>query len=87
MQPPIKYALRQEGVSNTFTKGTYYPSIFADSFKRVKKRMGRISISFWRLNYALEEARQDHAARGHLWRQISYCLALLLFRVIGKVMP
>jgi len=51
----------------------------------IKSRVKGISFSLWRINYELEEARQDHAARGHLWRQIGYCIVLLAFRLAGKV--
>lgn len=43
----------------------------------------RISILTWRMAYATEEARQDHAAAGHLWRQAGCCIALSFFRMIG----
>jgi len=62
-------------------------SIVAYLSNLIKLKRDQVSRKFWVANYSLEENRQDHAARGHLWRQISYCLTLLLFRVIGKVMP
>lgn len=41
------------------------------------------SIILWRIAYQLEEARQDHAATGRLWRQAGCCIALSFFRMIG----
>ena len=67
------------------TKGTYHTNILTHSFNLVKKKVKRISRSFWVASYNLETARQDHAARGHLWRQIGYCIVLLAFRLAGKV--
>ena len=43
----------------------------------------RLSLAIWRLGYRLEDARQDHAAAGHLWRQAGCCIALSLYRLIG----
>ena len=43
----------------------------------------RLSLMIWRSAYALEEARQIHAALGHLWRQVACCIGLTLFRMIG----
>ena len=57
-----------------------YPSNF------IKSKRDQVARSFWIANYGIEEARQDHAARGHLWKQILYCLALLVFRMIGRLM-
>ncbi len=51
----------------------------------IKLKVKGISFSFWRINYELEKARQEHAALGHLWRQIGCCIALSLFRIIGRV--
>ena len=85
MTTPKENALRQEGVNNTFTKETYHINILTHLFCLVKKRMGRIAISFWRVNYNLESNRQEHASLGHLWRQIGYCVVLLAFRLAGKV--
>jgi len=84
MRPPIKYALRQEGVSETDTKRVYCNSIFAVTCDLVKKRLDRISTSFWRTNYILEENRHEHAVHGHLWKQIGFCLVLLAFRFVGR---
>ena len=43
----------------------------------------RFSLIIWRTSYRLEEARQDHAALGHLWRQAACCMALSFFRILG----
>lgn len=43
----------------------------------------RLSLAIWRTAYRLEQARQDHAAARHLWRQAGCCIALSLFRLIG----
>jgi len=51
----------------------------------IKSGYEHLSRKFWVANYSLEESRQDHAARGHLWRQIGYCIVLLAFRLAGKV--
>lgn len=85
MRPSIKYALREQGVSNANTKRIYCNSIFAVTWDLVKKKYERVSISFWRTNYIFEENRREHAALGYLWKQIGYCIALLVFRAIGKV--
>ena len=85
MRPPIKYALRGQGVSNTFTKELYRTFIFAVTSKIVKQNYERFSRSFWLVNYNLEENRREHASLGHLWWQIAYCFALLAFRLAGKV--
>jgi len=53
--------------------------------KIIKSRVKDISFSLWRINYELEEARQEHASLGHLWRQIGCCIALSLFRILGRV--
>jgi len=50
-----------------------------------KSKYQYLARKFWVVNYSLEESRQDHAARGHLWKQIGFCLVLLIFRLIGKV--
>jgi len=50
----------------------------------IKLKRDQVSRSFWLANYNLEESRQDHAALGHLWKQIGSCLALLAFRLAGK---
>lgn len=42
-----------------------------------------LSNMLWRSAYAMEEARQDYAAAGYLWRQAGCCIALSLFRMIG----
>lgn len=51
--------------------------------KTIKSLQHRASISLWRAAYTMEEARQDYAAAGHLWRQAACCIALSLLRVIG----
>lgn len=43
----------------------------------------KLSIALWRTAYAVEEARQAHAASGHMWRQAGCCVALSIFRTIG----
>lgn len=54
------------------------------SIIRAAQKVGNsISCYLWRTAYALEESRQIHAAAGHLWRQVGYCMALSLFRLIG----
>jgi len=83
MSTPKENAPRQQGENNT--KKIYYIGILADVSNTVKKKYKRISRSFWVASYNLETARQDHAARGHLWQQIGFCLALLVFRIIGRV--
>ena len=45
-----------------------------------------ISFFLWRLNYQLEESRQEHASLGHLWRQVGCCIALSIFRIIGRAL-
>lgn len=45
--------------------------------------LNRLSITIWRIGYALEEARQDHVAAGRLWQQAGCCIALSFFRLIG----
>jgi len=67
------------------TKRLYNVFIFSNFSKLVKKKVSRISTSFWRSNYILEENRREHASLGHLWWQIAYCFALLAFRLAGKV--
>ena len=83
MSPFIKYAQRELGVGDT--KSIYRTSIFTRPFNLVKKRARRISTSFWRTNYILEENRREHASLGHLWKQIGFCLSLLVFRFVGRV--
>lgn len=61
------------------------PQFIKSRVKLCELKVKAISFSLWRINYELEEARQDHAARGHLWRQIGYCIVLLAFRIAGKV--
>jgi len=85
MRPPIKYAQRELGVSETDTKRVYCNSIVTVTSNLVKKNYEHFSRSFWIANFRLEENRRDHADLGHLWRQISYCLALLVFRLVGRV--
>jgi hypothetical protein len=46
MSNPIKYALRQEGVSNTFTKRAYCTSIFTLPFNLVKQNVKKILCLF-----------------------------------------
>lgn len=53
----------------------------------IKLKRDQVSRSFWLANYTLESNRQDRAARGHLWQQIGFCLALLVFRMIGRMVP
>ncbi len=67
------------------TKRLYNAFIFSNFSKLFKKKVSRISTSFWRSNYILEENRREHASLGHLWRQIAYCFALLAFKLAGKV--
>ncbi len=43
----------------------------------------QLSTVLWRTAYAMEEARQDHAAAGRVWRQVGCCIALSFFRMIG----
>lgn len=50
---------------------------------RAHSNLTRLSIAIWRTTYCLEEARQDHAAAMHLWRQAGCCIALSFFRLIG----
>ena len=46
MRPPIKYALRQEGISETNTSKVYSNNIFTHSFNLVKKKIEQIVRSF-----------------------------------------
>ncbi len=85
MNSSKNYAQRELGISETDTKGVYNNSIFTVTSNLVKKNYERFSRSFWIANFRLEENRRDHADLGHLWRQISYCLALLVFRLVGRV--
>jgi len=39
MRPPKENALRQEGVNNTFTKGTYHINIVTHPFSEVKEKL------------------------------------------------
>lgn len=68
-----------EGVSNTAkSKGIFtYPG---EAIKAIYERAGRV---IWRTAYALEEARETHAAHGHLWRQAGCCVALSVFQIFG----
>lgn len=66
---------------------TSYKANYILVLQHIKSKQQYLSRKFWVANYGLEESRQDHAARGHLWKQILYCLALLVFRMIGRVMP
>ena len=43
----------------------------------------KLKHALWRMAYSTEDARQDHAAAGHLWRQAGCCIALSFFRLIG----
>ena len=70
---------RAEGVSNT----TNSKGIFTYSREAIKARIDRASIAIWRACYALEEARQTHAALGHFWRQAVCCVALSAFQIFG----
>jgi len=79
-----KERAEEEALALGTTKELYRTFIFAVTSKIVKQNYERFSRSFWVANYALEESRQDHAARGHLWRQIGCCLSLLVFRMIGR---
>lgn len=45
--------------------------------------LNRLSRGLWVAAYAMEEARQAHAAAGRLWRQTGCTAALSLFRLIG----
>jgi len=51
----------------------------------IKSKHQYLSRKFWVANYNLEESRQEHGRRGHLWKQIGFCLALFVFRIIGRV--
>ena len=82
MNSSNNYAQRELGVGNT--KEPYNTSILTRPFDLVKKRLDRISTSFWRTNYILEENRHEHAVHGHLWKQIGFCLVLLAFRFVGR---
>ena len=64
---------------------TNHNSIITEFSASIKSKKKRLSFVFWKANYSLEENRQDHAARGHLWKQIGFCLALLAFRLAGRV--
>jgi len=68
------------------TKNFYSTSIFPDFVKIIKKKYNHFSILFWRKNYGLEMNRQDHAAAGHLYREIGACLILLMYKAIGRVL-
>jgi len=46
MRPPIKYALLEQGVSETNTKRFYCNNIFTHSFNLVKQNIKRILRSF-----------------------------------------
>ncbi len=61
------------------------PQFIKSKVKLCELKVKAISFSFWRIKYELEEARQEHAALGHLWRQIGCCIALSLFRILGRV--
>jgi len=64
---------------------TYDNSIVRYIPQFIKSRVKDISFFLWRINYELEESRQEHASLGHLWRQIGCCIALSMFRIIGRV--
>jgi len=53
--------------------------------KLIKKKYNNFSIKFWRMNYGLEMNRQDHAADGHLYREIGACLVLLIYKGMGRI--
>lgn len=58
-------------------------SIVAYLGEAIKAKHEQASIAIWRASYALEEARQTHAALGHLWRQAGCCVALSLIGFLG----
>jgi len=60
-------------------------SIFYYLPKLIKKKYNNFSIKFWRMNYGLEMKRQDHAADGHLYREIGACLVLLIYKGMGRI--
>lgn len=70
---------RAEGVSNT----TNSKGIFTHLGEAIKAKIDKVSIAVWRTSYALEEARETHAAHGHLWWQAGCCVALSVFRIFG----
>lgn len=49
----------------------------------IKARIDKASIAVWRTAYALEEARESHAAHRRLWRQAGCCVALSVFQFFG----
>ena len=53
--------------------------------KLIKKRYQNFSIKFWRMNYGLAMNREDHAAAGHLYREIGACIVLLMYKGIGRI--
>jgi hypothetical protein len=70
---------RAEGAFNR----TNSNDIFTYSREAIKARIDGASIAIWRACYALEEARQTHAALGHFWRQAGCCVALSAFQIFG----
>jgi hypothetical protein len=47
---------------------------------RVIAMLSAIKRRIWLMGYALEEARQLHAARGHFWKEAGLCIALAFLR-------
>lgn len=83
MMPPRKtkapQVLADRGLSNSSnSKGIF--NYLGDAIKAGHKQA---SIAAWRMAYALEEARQTHAALGHLWREAGCCVALSLIQIFG----
>ena len=83
MMTPRKTKTPQGGQAKGAFKTTNSASIFTYLCKASKARYEQVTIVVWRTSYALEDARNTHAALGHLWRQATCCVALALFRFIG----
>ena len=59
------------------------PRSKSNQIGRFNQGQFKLKHALWRMAYSMEEARQDHAAAGHLWRQAVCCIALSFFRMAG----
>ena len=57
------------------------PTPKAQAWEKIRFDFG---AAIWRISYTTEEARQQHAALGHFWREAGFCILLAILR-IGKL--
>lgn len=83
MMRPRKTKTPQGGQAEGAFNTTNSKGIFTHPGEAIKAMIDKASIAVWRTAYALEEARQTHAALGHMWRQAGCCVALSVFQIFG----